>query len=303
MGGRPMTLTAGTRFGPYEILGALGSGGMGEVYRVRDTRLDRVVAMKILPEHQSDASRRERFQREARAVAALNHPHICTIHDVGHDAGIDYLVMELIDGESLATRLRRDPLSLDLALALAIEIADGLSRAHRQGIVHRDLKPGNVMLTKIGSGRSHATHAKLLDFGLASVVRPGRVGAGAPALATETAPLTEAGAVLGTLPYAAPEQVEGRPTDQRTDIFAFGLLVFEMATGRRAFEGATTASLIAGILREDAPSIRATVPSAPQALDRLIRTCLEKDPDDRFASMHDVLLQLRWIATGPPAES
>jgi serine/threonine protein kinase len=270
---------------------------MGEVYRARDTRLGRVVALKVLPEHLSDASRRERFQREARAVAALNHPHICTVHDVGHDAGIDFLVMELVDGESLAARLERGPLSVDVAIALAIEIADGLSSAHRQGIVHRDLKPGNVMLTKAGSGRRHASHAKLLDFGLASMVR-GETLAGAAVAPTETAPLTEAGAVIGTLQYMAPEQLEGRPADPRTDVFAFGALLFEMVTGRRAFEGAASATVVAAILRGDTPSVAASLPAAPRALDRLVRTCLEKDPEDRFASMHDVLLQLRWIAAG-----
>ena len=270
---------------------------MGEVYRARDTRLGRVIALKVLPEHLSDASRRERFQREARAIAALNHPHICTIHDVGHDAGVDFLVMELVDGESFAARLERGPLPLDVAIAVAIEIADGLSSAHRQGIVHRDLKPGNVMLTKAGSGRAQASHAKLLDFGLASMVRAEPL-AGASVAPTETAPLTEAGAVLGTLQYMAPEQLEGRSADPRTDVFAFGALLFEMVTGRRAFEGAASANVIAAILRGDTPSVAALLPGAPRALDRLVRTCLEKDPDDRFASMHDVLLQLRWIAAG-----
>ncbi len=292
-----MALNPGTRFGPYEIQAALGAGGMGEVYRARDTRLDRDVAVKVLPEHLADAARRERFQREARAVAALSHPHICTIHDVGHEAGVDFLVMEFIDGESLATRLSRGPLPLAQALNLAIEIAEGLSIAHRQSIVHRDLKPGNVMLTPTGSGRPHATHAKVLDFGLASLLTEEIEGIERNALPTATAPLTETGSMLGTLQYMAPEQIEGRRVDARTDIFAFGALLFEMLTGRHAFEARSSPRLMAAILEGASPSLATHQPSVPPSLDWIVRTCLEKDPEDRFASMHDVSLQLRRIST------
>jgi Tol biopolymer transport system component len=292
-----MALNPGTRFGPYEIQTALGAGGMGEVYRARDTRLGRDVAVKVLPEHQADGVRRERFQREARAVAALSHPNICTIHDVGHEAGVDFLVMEFIDGESLATRLARGPLPLAQALNLAIEIAEGLSSAHRQGIVHRDLKPGNVMLTRAGSGRPHATHAKVLDFGLASLLTDEGDGSERTALPTAAAPLTETGSMLGTLQYMAPEQIEGRRVDARTDIFAFGALLFEMLTGRRAFEAPSSPRLMAAILEGDSPTLATHQPSVPPSLDWIVRTCLEKDPEDRFGSMHDVLLQLRRVST------
>ena len=271
---------------------------MGEIYRATDTRLGRGVAVKILPATWADdPQRRARFELEARAIAALNHPNICTIYDVGHDLGINFLVMELIDGESLATRLAKGPLPLDQALAYGIEIADALDKAHRQGIVHRDLKPGNVMLTKTGSGTSRVAHAKLLDFGLARIVRP----AATATVPTDSTPMTQAGVVLGTLQYMAPEQIEGRPADARTDIFAFGALLYEVLTGRRAFEASSSPALMAAILRDDAPSLASTKPELPRALDRLVRTCLAKDPDDRFASMHDVLLELRWIATDSDA--
>jgi Tol biopolymer transport system component len=267
---------------------------MGEIYSATDTRLGREVAVKILPAAWAgDPQRRARFEREARAIAALNHPNICTIHDVGHDQGIDFLIMELVEGESLARRLARGPLPLDQALARAIEVADALDKAHRQGIIHRDLKPGNVMLTKTGSGTSRVGHVKLLDFGLARIVTSA-VGASA-APPTDIQPMTDAGAVLGTLQYMAPEQIEGRPADARTDIFAFGALLYEMLTGRRAFEGSSSPALMAAIMRDEAPSLESVKPPLPSALDRLVRTCLAKDPEDRFASMHDVLLELRWI--------
>jgi serine/threonine protein kinase/Tol biopolymer transport system component len=281
----------GRQLGAYRIDAAIGAGGMGEVYRATDTRLGRDVAVKILPPSWApDPQRRTRFEREARAVAALNHPHICTIHDVGHDQGIDFLVMELVDGESLATRLAKGPLPLPQALARAVEIADALDRAHHQGIVHRDLKPGNVMLTRARSGGSYETHAKLLDFGLARIM-PAPVAAGVEA-ATDTSPMTEVGALLGTLQYMAPEQIEGQPADTRSDIFSFGALLYEMVTGRRAFDGASTAALIAAIIREDPP------PLEPRALGRIVRRCLAKDPGRRYQSARDLLMDLEEVKDG-----
>ena len=287
----------GRQLGVFTIEAPIGAGGMGEVYRARDTRLDRTVAVKILPrELAADANRRQRFQREARAIAGLNHPNICTIHDVGHDEGLDYLVMELVEGETLAACLANGPLPLDQALTRAIEIADALDKAHRQGIIHRDLKPGNVMLASTRAGRTHDAHVKLLDFGLARLMPSAGGGSAAP---TDTTPMTEAGAVLGTLQYMAPEQIDGRPADARTDIFAFGALLYEMLTGRRAFAGDSSPRLMAAILRDDAPSLASVQPPVPPALNWLVRTCLAKDPDDRFASIHDVLLELRRIAATP----
>jgi hypothetical protein len=278
----------GRQLGAYRIDAAIGAGGMGEVYRAKDTRLERDVAVKILPPSwAADPQRRTRFEREARAVAALNHPNICTIHDVGHDQGLDFLVMELVEGESLATRLAKGPLPLPQALARAIEIADALDRAHHHGIVHRDLKPGNVMLTATRSSGSHETHAKLLDFGLARIM-PAPVAPGSET-ATDTSPVTEAGALLGTLQYMAPEQIEGQPADARTDIFSFGALLYEMVTGRRAFEGASTAALIAAILREDPPTLD------PRELGRIVRRCLAKDPSRRYQSARDLLIDLEEL--------
>jgi serine/threonine-protein kinase len=277
----------GRRLGAYRIEQPIGAGGMGEVYRAKDTRLGRDVAVKILPAAlAADPQRRSRFEREARAVAALNHPNICTIHDVGQDQGLDFLVMELVDGEPLASRLKKGPLPLDEALARAIEIADALDRAHGQGIVHRDLKPGNVMLARTGAGT--ATHAKLLDFGLARMA-PSAADRRLTATAGDTAPVTEAGAVLGTLQYMAPEQIEGRPADARTDIFAFGIMLYEMTTGRRAFDGGTGAALMAAILRED------PVPVYPHDLGRIVKRCLEKDPLRRYQSARDLVNDLDEI--------
>jgi serine/threonine-protein kinase len=260
---------------------------MGEVYRATDTRLGREVAVKVLPgAWAGDAERRLRFEREARAVAALNHPNICIIHDVGHEQGVDFLVMELVEGDSLAARLAKGPLPLDQSLAHAIEIADALDSAHRQGIIHRDLKPGNVMLAPAGSGKSHGAQAKLLDFGLARIVP--LVG-GADPVPTDTSPKTEAGALLGTLQYMAPEQIEGRPADARTDIFAFGALLLEMLTGRRAFEGTSTAALMAAILREEPPPVH------PREVGRIVRRCLEKNPLRRYQSARDLLNDLEEV--------
>jgi serine/threonine protein kinase len=224
-----MSLAEGSRLGPYEIVASIGAGGMGEVYKARDTRLERTVAIKVLPPHfVGNDDLRQRFEREAKTVSNLNHPHICTVHDVGHEAGVDYLVMEYIEGETLLDRLEKGPLPLGQALRHAVEIADALDKAHRSGVIHRDLKPGNVMLTRSG--------AKLLDFGLAKVTAPDATER-LSVLATAERPLTQAGTLLGTFQYMAPEQLEGREVDARTDVFAFGAVLYEMVTGRRAFEG------------------------------------------------------------------
>ncbi|MBI3451084.1 MAG: serine/threonine-protein kinase [Acidobacteria bacterium] len=285
-----MSLAGGSRLGPYEILAAIGAGGMGEVYRAKDTRLDRTVAIKVLPSHLGQHPEvRARFEREAKAISNLNHPNICTVFDIGTHDGVDYLVMELLEGESLAARLARGPLPPNELLPRALEIADALDRAHRGGIVHRDLKPGNVMLTKAG--------AKLLDFGLAK-----SIAAGAPTLLTAaptmTSPLTAAGTLVGTFQYMAPEQLEGKEADARSDIFAFGALLHEMATGKRAFEGKTQASVIARVLESEPPPLSQIQPLAPPGLERLVTQCLAKDPAERRQTMHDVLLELRWIQEG-----
>jgi Tol biopolymer transport system component len=287
-----MPLQPGLRLGPYEILSPLGAGGMGEVYRARDTRLDRTVAIKVLPASLSDdGERRERFEREARAVSALNHPNICTLHDIGHQDGVDFLVMELVDGESLEDRLTKGPLPLAEVLRLGTEIADALSRAHRQGIVHRDLKPANVMLTKTG--------AKLLDFGLARVDAPPGPSASVSFLPTQhQKALTQAGTVLGTFQYMSPEQLEGRDADARTDIFAFGALLYEAVTGHKAFESKSQASLISAIMAGTPPPMSSVQPTIPPALERVIHKCLAKDPDDRWQTAQDLAAELKWIAAG-----
>ena len=268
-----MALTSGTRLGPYEILSPIGKGGMGEVYKAKDTRLDRIVAIKVLPEHLAQSpERKERFEREAKAISQLNHPQICTLYDVGEQDGIDYLVMEYIEGETLAERLKRGPLPLDEALAYGIQIADGLEAAHRAGIVHRDLKPGNAMLTKSG--------VKLLDFGLARVVEDAALSdsSDAPTLQKD---LTKDQAIVGTLQYIAPEQLEGKTADRRADIFAFGALFYEMVTGRKAFEGESQASLIAAIMEHDPPAMSTLQSMSPPLLDHIVRRCLVKDADAR----------------------
>ncbi|HET9793954.1 MAG TPA: protein kinase [Thermoanaerobaculia bacterium] len=292
-----MTLAAGTRLGPYEVASPLGAGGMGEVYRAKDTRLDREVAIKVLPEHLSaNAELRQRFEREAKAISALTHPHICTLHDVGNQDGVEYLVMELLDGQSLSERLESGALPPDQVIRFGIEIADALEAAHRQGIVHRDLKPGNVMLTRSG--------VKLLDFGLAKH-RAAAVQSEIShlsSMATELTPsrpaLTEQGTIMGTFQYMAPEQLEGKEADARSDIFAFGCVLYEMATGRKAFTGKSRASMIGAILKDHPAPISSITPMTPPALDRLVQTCLAKEPDDRFQTAHDVKLQLQWIAEG-----
>ncbi|MEX2270227.1 MAG: protein kinase [Vicinamibacterales bacterium] len=294
-----MSLSAGTRLGPYEIVGPLGAGGMGEVYRARDTRLARTVALKVLPDALSgDPTLRARLEREARAVSSLDHPHICALYDIGSEAGVDFLVMALLEGESLGARLARGPLPLEDAIEIGAQIASALAAAHRRGIVHRDLKPGNVMLTKSAAGASGAPHARLLDFGLA---KQGESLAGDAQSRTMTMPLTAERTIVGTLYYMAPEQLEGADVGARTDIFALGLVLYEMVAGRRAFEGASSASLIAAILTAQPTPLMAAAPLAPPSLDRLVRRCLAKHPDDRWQSAADVAWELRHLHEHQPA--
>ena len=289
-----MPMAPGTRLGPYEVTAPIGAGGMGEVYKARDTRLDRTVAIKVLPAQVSaDPERRARFAREAKTIAGLNHPHICTLHDVGEAAGAIYLVMEHLTGETLAQRLEHGPLPLEQALTVATEIADALSAAHRQGVIHRDLKPGNVMLTKGG--------AKLLDFGLTKLKGHGEQPAAAhlASAPTQSTPLTGEGMVVGTLQYMAPEQVEGKPADARTDLWALGAILYEMLTGRRAFEGTSAASLIGAILeREPAP------PSSPHPAGITQREVREPAPKpDRRNTPGGIIdrHRLRALAAAAPA--
>ena len=282
---------------------------MGEVYRARDTRLDRIVAIKVLPaDVAGDADARARFEREARAIAALDHPHICAVYDVGqHSSSIgseqagDYLVMQYLEGETLAARLARTkgPLPLDQALTIAMQIADALDKTHRAGIVHRDLKPANIMLTKTAVGRQGSPQAKLLDFGLAKLRGPAKPISMSEMTRLPAAPSTAHGTILGTMHYMAPEQVEGREADARSDIWAFGAVLYEMATGRRPFDGNSPASVIGAILKDTPPPISARQPLTPPALDDLVETCLEKDPDERWQSIGDVRHQLARIARAP----
>ena len=286
-----MTLSIGTRLGPYEIEEAIGAGGMGEVYKARDTRLERTVAIKVVPDHLSkDEDVRQRFEREAKTISSLSHPHICALYDVGSQDGVEFLVMEYLEGETLTDRLSKGALPVEQTLRFGIEIADALEKAHRQGIIHRDLKPGNVMLTKSG--------VKLLDFGLAKAVAPVSSKSSMTALPTVTPNLTQEGTILGTFQYMSPEQLEGKEADARSDIFAFGAVLYEMATGRKAFEGKSQASLIGSILRDEPAPISVVQPMTPPALDRVVKTCLAKDPEDRWQTARDVLLQLKWIQEG-----
>jgi tRNA A-37 threonylcarbamoyl transferase component Bud32/Tol biopolymer transport system component len=300
-----MTLTAGTRLGPYEIMAPLGAGGMGEVYRAKDTRLGRDVAIKVLPtKFSSNPELRERFEREARAISSLNHARICTLHDVGHQDGVDFLVMEYLEGESLAEKLRKGALPLRETLKIGMEVCEALDVAHRAGIVHRDLKPANIMLTKSG--------AKLMDFGLAKAsATAGSASRNAPLLsAAETisgpspmSPLTGAGQVIGTIQYMSPEQIEGKEADARSDVFALGAVLYEMATGQRPFEGKSQISVASAILEKDPTPIRQLQPLTPRAFERVVSTCLQKNPDERFQSARDIRLELRWIAENPIAET
>ncbi len=296
-----MTLAPGVRLGPYEVVGALGAGGMGEVYRATDTRLDRTVAVKVLPSHvAADPAVRERFEREARAVGGLSHPNICTLHDVGRErpasgaAGpeesgppVDFLVMECLDGETLAGRLERGALPPDEALRIAGDVAEALDAAHRRGIVHRDLKPGNVMLSSAG--------VKLLDFGLARLREPGAADDD-PSGAPTRAALTAEGSLLGTLQYMSPEQLDGKAVDARSDVFAFGATLYEMLTGARPFDGDGQASVIGSILKDEPAPLPEVRPGLPRRLDRLVQTCLAKDPDDRWQTVRDLKRELRWLA-------
>ena len=284
-----MEIANGTRFGPYEIVAPIGAGGMGEVYRARDTRLDRTVAVKILPgEFAHDAQFRSRFEREAKAISQLNHPNICTLHDVGDN----YLVMEMLEGETLADRVSRGPLPLEQVLRYGAEIASALDRAHRAGIVHRDLKPGNVMITKSG--------AKVLDFGLAK--SSGAIEVGLQD-ATVQRPLTAEGTIVGTFQYMSPEQLDGQHVDHRSDIFALGAVLYEMATGHRAFDGKTKTSLIAAIVAAEPKPLRELQPLTPIAFEHVVARCMAKDPDERWQSAADIATELEWIGESLGRES
>jgi serine/threonine protein kinase len=297
-----MPLTPASKLGPYEIQSPLGAGGMGEVYRARDTRLDRTVAIKVLPSHlSSNPELKQRFEREARAISSLNHPRICTLHDIGHQDGVDFLVMEYLEGETLAERLRKGPLPLKESLKIGIEVCEALETAQRAGIVHRDLKPGNIMLTKNG--------AKLMDFGLAKAAATGLGSAASAPLvsaaktmseATPMSPLTSAGTVIGTIQYMAPEQIEGKEADARSDLFALGSVLYEMSTSKRPFEGKTQISLASAILEKEPEPMRTLKPLTPAALERVVSSCLAKNPEDRIQDARDLRLELDWILADLP---
>jgi eukaryotic-like serine/threonine-protein kinase len=283
-----MALASGTKLGPYEIQAALGAGGMGEVYRARDTRLGRDVAIKVLPSHlSSDPDLKARFEREAKAISALSHPHICHLYDIGSQDGTDFLVMELLEGETLADRLPKGPLPLKLALQYGLQIAEALEKAHAHGIVHRDLKPGNIMLTKSG--------AKLLDFGLAKAAH-GVATLASGSMATMSKPLTVEGTIVGTFQYMAPEQVQGREADARSDLFALGAVLYEMITARRAFAGKSQISVMSAILEKEPEPVSSVQPMASPALDHVIQRALAKDPSDRWHTARDFMQELKWSA-------
>jgi Tol biopolymer transport system component/predicted Ser/Thr protein kinase len=291
-----MPLEPGTTLGPYRIEEPIGAGGMGEVYRARDTRLDRDVAVKILSSHLSgNPELRQRFEREAKTISSLQHPHICSLFDIGHEEGVDFLVMEHIEGQNLSKLLAQGSMPLNDVLKYGQQITEALEAAHKAGVVHRDLKPGNVMITRSG--------VKLLDFGLAKVAASGAAATDSsltslPTVQPGSEPLTTQGTILGTYQYMSPEQLEGQEADVRSDIFALGAVLYEMATGKRAFEGQSQASLIAAIMSSEPAPISTIQSMTPPALDRVVKTCLEKDPEDRWQTAHDVALQLKWIAEG-----
>ena len=300
-----MTLTSGAKLGPYEIQSKLGAGGMGEVYRARDTRLERVVAIKVLAAHlSSSAELKQRMEREAKAISSLNHPNICHFYDIGSQDGTDYFVMEFLDGQTLADRLRAEALPLPEVYKIGIAVAEALSFAHLHGIVHRDLKPGNIMLTQTGT--------KLMDFGLAKPMgmqSAGSSSASAPPSFTAAAtlsgpspltPLTTAGTIIGTIQYMAPEQIEGGEADARSDIFAFGCVLYEMATGKRPFQGKSQLSLASAILEQEPVPIGSVKPLVPSAFEHVVTTCLQKAPGERFQSAHDIKLQLQWLLAAKP---
>ncbi len=284
-----MALEAGIKLGPYEIIEQAGAGGMGEVYKAKDTRLDRIVAVKVLPATFAlNDDIKARFEREAKTISSLNHPNICTLYDVGKQDGLDYLVMEFIEGETLSEKIKQGPIPMKEFLEISIQIADALDKAHRQGLIHRDLKPGNIMLTKDG--------AKLLDFGLAKMQMDNSVP-GVQSI-TQTTPLTGVGILLGTMQYMAPEQLEGKEADTRSDIFSFGAVMYEMATGTKAFGGGSQATLIASILKDEPKSVSIISPQLPPLLEQTISQCIDKDPDQRWQSVGDLKRSLQWIADG-----
>ena len=290
-----MTLSAGTRLGPYEIVAPIGAGGMGEVYKAKDTRLERTVAVKVLPQHLSSSPEvRQRFEREAKTISQFSHAHICALYDVGREGETEYLVMELLEGETLADRLVRGPIPIDQTLRIGVEILGALDAAHKSGIVHRDLKPGNVMITKSG--------VKLLDFGLAKLsaapVSEVSEATSLPTALQQSQPLTTRGTILGTFQYMAPEQLEGGEAGPRSDIFSFGCVLYEMLTGQKAFSGKSQASLIGSIMNSDPAPISSIQPMIPASLDRIVKGCLAKEPENRWSTAHDVMLQLQWIAEG-----
>lgn len=301
-----MALPTGTKLGPYEIVSLLGAGGMGEVYRAKDIRLDRTVAIKVLPSHlSSDPDLKQRMEREARAISALQHANICTLHDIGAQDGIDFMVMEYLEGQTLAARLEKGALPVDKVLQVGTEVAQALEKAHRQGIIHRDLKPANIMLTKAG--------AKLMDFGLAKPKLSIASQAAGPftpstptmnlaALTSVASPLTQKGSIVGTFQYMAPEVLQGAEADARSDLFSFGCVLYEMVTGRRAFEGKSQLSVFTAILEKDPEPIDVTRSSTPPVLERVVRACLAKDPADRIETAHDVALNLQWAAAVTPGD-
>ncbi len=289
-----MAIDSGKTLGPYEIIEQAGAGGMGEVYKAKDTRLDRIVAIKVLPTTFAlNDDIKQRFEREAKTISSLNHPNICTLYDVGQQDNIQYLVMEFIEGETLSDKIKKGPIPMKEFLDISIQVADALDKAHRQGLIHRDLKPGNIMLTKSG--------AKLLDFGLAKI----QLENSAPGVQsiTQTTPLTGVGTLLGTMQYMAPEQLEGNEADTRSDIFSFGAVMYEMATGMRAFDGGSQATLIASILKDEPRSVSEVSPQLPPLLEQTISQCIDKDPDQRWQSVGDLKRSLQWIADGKVGSS